>query len=101
MKKIILILALIYVQPGYAMEERQRPVDGYDVMFDAWIVRPITFVGTVAGSALYIGLSPLTAIASIPAPHDAFVKLADTIVVRPFKYTFVRPIGNYDYREGL
>jgi len=74
--------------------------DGYDVVIDM-VLRPVSFVGTVTGAVVYVGLSPLTAIATIPAPHDAFVLLADTIVVKPAKYTFVRPVGDYTYNEGL
>jgi len=74
--------------------------DGYDVVIDM-ALRPLSFAGMLIGSGLYIGLSPLTAFATIPAPHDAFVLLADTLVVKPAKYTFVRPVGNYTYNEGL
>jgi len=74
--------------------------DGYDVVIDM-VLRPLSFVGTVTGTVLYVGLSPLTAIVAIPAPHDAFVLLADTIIVKPAKYTFVRPVGDYTYNEGL
>jgi len=74
--------------------------DGYDVVIDM-VLRPVSFVGMVTGSVVYVGLSPLTAIAAIPAPHDAFVLLADTIVVKPAKYTFVRPVGDYTYNKGL
>lgn len=74
--------------------------DGYDVVIDM-VLRPLSFSGMMTGAVLYVGLSPLTAIATIPAPHDAFVLLADTIVVKPAKYTFVRPVGDYTYNEGL
>lgn len=73
--------------------------DGYNVMLDM-VLRPVSLAGTVIGAGLFVGLSPLTALASIPQPHDAFEKLADTIVCKPAKYTFVRPVGDYRYDEG-
>jgi len=74
--------------------------DGYDVIIDM-ALRPLSFSGMLIGSVVYVGLSPLTAIATIPAPHDAFSLLADTLIVKPAKYTFVRPVGDYTYNEGL
>ncbi|WP_305907270.1 hypothetical protein Q9L42_016825 [Methylomarinum sp. Ch1-1] len=97
----VIFLAGAMLSSSASFAEQDREADGYDVMLDAVIVRPLSFVGLVTGSALFVGLSPLTAIASIPAPHDAFELLADTIVVKPAKYTFVRPVGDYDYNEGL
>ena len=73
--------------------------DGYDVMIDM-ILRPVSFAATLIGAGVYVGVSPLTALSTIPKPHDAFVKLADTIVCKPFKWTFLRPSGDYRYDEG-
>ena len=100
-KSFVFVLLLAISSSSFAEGTAVSEVDGYDVMIDAVFLRPLGFVGTVVGSALFVGLSPLVAIASIPAPHDAFEKLADTIVVKPAKYTFVRPVGDYDYNEGL
>lgn len=73
--------------------------DGYDVMIDM-LLRPVGMAATVIGAGVFVGVSPLTALATIPPPHDAFEKLADTIVCKPFKYTFMRPVGDYRYDEG-
>lgn len=99
-KYFFLVLALAISSNSYA-DTPPSEADGYDVFFDALFLRPMGLVGTVVGSGLFIGLSPLVAIASIPEPHDAFEKLASTLVVKPAKYTFVRPVGDYDYNEGL
>lgn len=77
--------------------EQNKHIDGYDVLADVAVVRPLSFVGLVAGTAVFVALSPLTAIATIPAPHTAFQDMADVIVVKPAKYTFVRPAGDFDY----
>lgn len=77
--------------------EHNKNIDGYDIVADVAVVRPLSFVGLVAGTAIFVGLSPLTAIATIPAPHTAFQDMAETIIVKPAKYTFVRPAGDFDY----
>jgi len=46
---------------------------------------------------VYIGMSPLTALASIPAPHDAFVKVGKILILAPADYTFVRPVGDRSF----
>lgn len=97
--KLFFFVAIILISSSSFADEN-RTADGYDVLIDT-VLRPVSFVGMLAGSALYVGLSPLTAIATIPAPHDAFKLLGDTLVVKPAKYTFVRPVGDYTYNEGL
>ncbi len=99
LKLIILSSALCISTPGFAKESTK--VDGYDALVEVLAIRPVSFVGTIVGTALYVGISPLTALASIPAPHNAFKLLADVLVVKPAKFTFVRPIGDYEYNEGL
>jgi hypothetical protein len=73
------------------LEKRQDP--GF-VLFDVIVYRPIGFAVTIVGAALFIGISPFTALASIPAPHDAFEQTADILVFTPGEYTFTRPIGD-------
>ncbi len=73
-----------------------RP-DDYDKSFiplDLLIYRPLGLLTTVVGTAVFIGVSPFTALASIPAPHDAFHKTANIFIVAPANYTFSRPLGD-------
>lgn len=64
------------------------------VVIDIAIIRPASLLVTVAGAALFVGLSPLTALASIPEPHDAFAKTYEVLIGIPARYTFVRPVGD-------
>lgn len=99
MKKVsslVLLLSMTAATPGFAQYQQAVESDGYDVMMDIFL-RPLGIVGTLVGSALFVGLSPVTALAAIPYPHDAFEKLGNTIVCKPFKYTFERPVGDYQY----
>jgi hypothetical protein len=99
LKCLLLAVTLTVSASSYAATPTSEP-DGYDVLIDAVFLRPLGLVGTVAGAAAFVGLSPLVALANIPAPHDAFDRLANTLVIKPAKYTFKRPVGDYDYNEG-
>ncbi len=93
---LVILLSVAVATPGFAQSPQPIESDGYAVMMD-FFLRPAGIVGTLAGSALFVGLSPITALAAIPNPHAAFEKLGNTIVCKPFKYTFARPVGDYDY----
>jgi len=99
MKKVsslVLLFSVALATPSFAQTPQAVESDGYDVMMDIFL-RPAGLVGTLVGAGLFVGLSPITALAAIPAPHDAFEKLGNTIVCKPFKYTFERPVGDYEY----
>jgi hypothetical protein len=98
LKSVVFVLFAALAAPSFA-DNHKVESDGYDVMLDM-ILRPVGIAATIMGAGAFIGLSPLTAIATIPKPHDAFVKLADTIVCKPFKWTFSRPVGDFRYNEG-
>jgi hypothetical protein len=66
-----------------------------NLLTDVIVVRPVGFVGTLVGGGLFIGLSPLTGLASITPPHDAFQKVGAILVGIPYAYTFVRPLGYF------
>ncbi len=66
--------------------------DGADVFIDMPF-RVIGMAGTIAGTAFFIGTSPLTALASAFPPHNAFEKSAETFVMEPVRWTFQRPVG--------
>jgi len=96
----VLVLAVCFASTGFA-EPKAIKTDGYDVLTETFL-RPLSFMGMVGGTGAFVILSPLTALASIPSlKSDAFEELADTLIVKPYKYTFVRPLGDYDYNEGL
>jgi hypothetical protein len=83
----------------YHSEYRSRAYrsEDYDRSFiplDLLIYRPLGLITTIVGTAVFIGVSPFTALASIPAPHDAFEKTANLFIMAPAHYTFSRPLGD-------
>ena len=95
-KSLILVLAVTFSAPSFA---NNHEPDGVDIMADVGL-RFVGLVGTLISTALYIGISPFTAISHAVPPHQSFQKLGEVMVVQPAKYTFIRPIGEFSYAEG-
>ncbi len=99
MKKLISLFILLSVMSCSAIAQSQsiEKTDPGFVLLDVLIYRPVGLVATIVGTAVFVGVSPLTALASIPEPHDAFAKISNILIVFPGAYTFVRPIGDRDF----
>ncbi len=91
MKAKHLIFALLIAVASPAQCDEIPPHGTY--FFDIVLYRPFGLVTTIAGAALFAGISPLTALADISPPHDAFDIAAETLVITPYKFTFERPLG--------
>lgn len=117
MKKLICaaILMSMLAEPSFAanMQSRDNPsppavsksyvsgemqsdarTDAGFVLLDIILYRPVGLAATMVGTAFFIGISPLTAMASIAQPHDAFEKSYKVLIRMPARYTFVRPVGD-------
>jgi hypothetical protein len=93
MKKItavILTFALLAATiPAFADTERDDAIAG-DTVFG----RPLGVVSIVGGFALWVASLPFAAISgSLPATTDA-------LITKPVKYTFDRPMGDFDYEPA-
>ncbi len=99
MKKLISTFFLLSVMSCSAVAQSQgiEKTDPGFVLLDVLLYRPVGLVATLVGTAVFVGVSPLTALASIPKPHDAFAKISNILIVFPGAYTFVRPIGDRDF----
>jgi hypothetical protein len=59
---------------------------------DLVLLRPLTLVAAVAGTAVYVVALPFTLLG------DNIEEAGDTLVVKPMCYTFVRPLGRFEGR---
>ena len=68
-------------------EEYVETPSGAEMIIDAVVVRPLSLVGTVIGVVFFVVTLPFSALGGNVG------EAADTLVVEPATYTFVRPLG--------
>ncbi len=64
--------------------------DSVAVAADVLVVRPVCLVATVIGSVLFVVALP------VAATSKSIKQTARTLVVKPAKATFTRPVGDMD-----
>ena len=84
---------------GYPSVSQIHPIqyDVSDVATEIGLLRPIGFIGSIAGTAVFLGTLPLSLFATIAPPHDAIDKAARTLIIGPANATFKRPFAYYYY----
>ncbi len=90
-RRLLLFFGFILLTSTPLQAQQQPPAGMF--LFDIILFRPVGFVATIAGTAAFVGMSPLTAFANIPYPHDAFNRTAEFLIKQPARYTFQRPLG--------
>ncbi len=63
------------------------------VAADALLGRPLCFAATVVGSAIFVVSLP------VAIPSKSVHSAAETLVVKPARATFIRPLGDFDYQS--
>jgi hypothetical protein len=85
MMSLFLIIVVIFTStPVFAADG-----DGFLVIMDVVIARPFGLAALVIGSAFFVVAFPFAAMSS--STH----KTADKLVGEPFRFTFVRPPGDF------
>lgn len=88
---IVVAMALVVANPALAADHDDTGTPSAAAMtFDAVIVRPASFVATVAGTGLFIVSLPFSLLG-----HNTD-KAGKRLVAEPAKYTFARPLGDFD-----
>ncbi|MDD4092609.1 MAG: hypothetical protein PHQ63_08605 [Smithellaceae bacterium] len=64
------------------------------VVLDVALIRPVGIVSVVVGTALFILSLPVS------IPSGSVGTVANSLVKESFEYTFIRPIGDFDYELG-
>lgn len=68
--------------------------DDAGILVDVFIFRPVGLATLISGSAIFVVSLPWAAISgSIP-------ETAKALVVKPFKYTFIRSVGENDIADS-
>ena len=87
-----LLVALVIITsaaPAYA-EITQSDL----VVLDVALIRPVGIVSVVVGTALFILSLPVS------IPSGSVGTAANSLVKDSFEYTFIRPVGDFDYELG-
>jgi hypothetical protein len=77
-------ILLAHAPKTYAIDDGSAEAVAADIL----LVRPVCFVSTIIGSALFIVALPVAAISK------STQKTAHALVVRPAQATFTRPLGD-------
>ncbi|MCY4515151.1 MAG: hypothetical protein OXC69_08485 [Candidatus Tectomicrobia bacterium] len=95
---VVLIVLLFTVQmPAVAQEaaipSKEHTQESADpagpMLVDAFLLRPLGLAATVAGTAAFVLTLPFS------LPTGSVEKAAKALVVRPARYTFARPLGEF------
>ena len=72
---------------GETYDFNAKPSAG-EILIDILVMRPVMLVGTVVGAAAFIVSLPFSALGGNVGDT------AETLVVEPAEYTFLRPLGD-------
>ena len=91
-KLLVLLMAftlIISAVPSFAND----PTDA-EIIPDFLLVRPLGVAAVVLGSVIFVVALPAALVSR------SVGKTAERLVLDPVEFTFVRPLGNFDYRLG-
>ena len=85
------MLALLLVAGSARAESGEEPAWWVAAAFDVVVLRPLSAVATVVGTAFFV---PAAAVTS-PGGRSAITEAWDVFVVGPAALAFERPIGDF------
>ncbi len=87
---LLMVLALfVSAVPATAFEPKEQ-----DIAPDVLLVRPIGMAAVAVGSAIFVVSLPFS------LPTGTAHKVAQRLILDPVEFTFVRPVGDFDYKLG-
>jgi hypothetical protein len=85
-----LVTALAAAAPAAAQDRLGWDQPSYGEMaVDGFVVRPVGFISTVLGTGAWIVTLPFSALGGNAG------EAAQELIVRPARFTFVRPLGDF------
>jgi hypothetical protein len=88
--KIVMVLCVAVLGLGSATPAVAR-TDPDEAFFDAILGRPVGFAATLVGGAAFVVSLPFT------AASGSIKSSADSLVGKPARFTFTRPLGDFRY----
>jgi len=93
MKRKIIAFLLAFVLIITAMPAAAEPTSD-EIIPDVLIARPCGLAMIVLGSALFIVALP------VALPSGSVGKVGRKLFLDPVEFTFIRPVGDFDYQLG-
>jgi hypothetical protein len=101
MKVVTLTAALVLMVSASALQAQDR--EGIDdspsagaMVFDLVLIRPLSLVATTLGVGFFVVSLPLAVIQG-EWPRQT----AENLVLEPARYTFLRRLGEMEYRDSI
>lgn len=91
MRKKLIAFLVIFALITAAVPAMAGEIDEADIIADALVVRPVSFAAMLVGSVIFVVALPFS------IPSGSVGTVGQELVVTPAKYTFVRPLGDFDY----
>ncbi len=88
MKKFLTVLLMVVVLLTSSMAFAAQDINATNVIADTLILRPLGFAATVFGAAIFVIGLPFAAITK------SVDQTAQVLIMDPYNYTFVRPVGD-------
>jgi hypothetical protein len=90
MKRKLTVLVCGLILLGAQVQSQASTANPGEVVIDAAVVRPLCFVSTIVGSALFVVTLPVAALShSVRSTEEA-------LVLKPARATFTRPLGDLE-----
>jgi len=92
-EKLIALLIVLALIAGATSALANEPTDD-TIVPDVLLARPAGLAAIVLGSVIFVVALPIS------LPTGSVGKVGQRLVLDPVEFTFVRPIGNFDYKLG-
>ena len=90
-KLIAIVCAAAVASIGQTAAYAKTESDPAAVAADALVARPLCLVATIVGSAIFVVSLP------VAATSKSIDSTAEALVLKPYRATFARPLGDFDY----
>lgn len=90
MAMLVVCVLIVIAAPALA----ETPKDGMVIVADVLLARPAGLVTIVVGSVMWVVALPFS------LPSGSVDTASQLLVVDPCKFTFIRPLGDFDYKVG-
>jgi len=88
---VLVVCALIMISaPALA----ETPKDGMVIVADVLLARPVGLISIAVGTVMWVVALPFS------LPSGSVDMAGKLLVVDPCKFTFTRPLGDFDYKVG-